>query len=253
MRLGFSLVCTFLAMAFGVAGAAPNHTYSQMKPAEQLQFLERETARATAMLSDDGRPVEVTSDGLLLVKREVDDYASRLDSTDARPWRESIRIVLDRGAHYAPSIGTAFRAEGVPPALGIYLAMVESEYNECLESPMGAKGVFQFLPQTGGRYGLAPEDLCNFERSAPAAARYQKDLRAQFGSSGRGALVALLAYNQGERKMKETFGNGESFWGTLVRSPGSEASRYVSRVIAATIVGENPAAFGLSGKPLSAY
>ena len=253
MRLGISLVCTFLTMAFGVAGAAPTRTYKEMKPAEQLQFLEREAARATAMLADDGKPVEVTSDGLLLVKREVDDYASRLDSADARPWRENIRLVLDRGAHYAPGIGAAFKAEGVPAGLGIYLAMVESEYNECLESPMGAKGVFQFLPKTGERYGLAADDLCDFERSASAAARYQKDLRAQFGSSGRGALVALLAYNQGERKMKETFGAGESFWGTLVRSPGSEASRYVSRVIAASIVGENPAAFGLPGKPLSSY
>jgi membrane-bound lytic murein transglycosylase D len=253
MRSGISLVCTVLTMVLGIAGAAPAPTYTKMKPAEQVAFLEREAARASAMLSEDGKPAEISADGLLLVKREVDDYASRLESEDSRPWRESIRLVLDRGGRYAPGISKTFQAEGVPPALGIYLAMVESEYNECLESPMGAKGVFQFLPQTGQRFGLAPEDLCDSEKEAVAAARYLKALRGQFGASGRGALVAALAYNQGERKTEETFAGGADFWSTLVRTPNAEGSRYVARILAAAIVGENPAAFGLSGKPLSSY
>lgn len=246
MRLGITLICMCLTML----GGGPPAEYTKMRPAEQLAFLDREATRATGLLAEDGKPVKISADGLLLVKREVDDYASRLESSDTRPWRDSVRAVLDRGSRYAPGIGAAFKAEGVPPALGVYLAMVESEYNECLESPMGAKGVFQFLPKTGERFGLAADDLCNFERSATAAARYTKSLRSEFGSSGRGALVALLAYNQGERTMRETFGNDQDFWGTLARQPNSEASRYVARVLAAAIVGENPEAFGISAQPL---
>jgi hypothetical protein len=254
MRLGISLAITALFATLGAAGAAPaRQTYSTMKPAEQVSFLEREAARASAALSEDGKPVEITADGLLLVKHEVDDYVSRLDSKDAGPWHEPLGVVLDRGGRYAPGIAKTFQAEGVPPALGIYLALVESEYNECLESPSGAKGVFQFMPSTAARFGLAAEDLCDSEKAAVAAARYLKTLRGQFGASGRGALLAVLSYNQGERAVEGAFGGGADFWGTLARTPKAEGSRYVARILAATIVGENPSAFGLAGKPLTSY
>jgi hypothetical protein len=243
-----------MTMVFGVSGgAAPVRTYKEMSAAEQLAYLERQSARVSATLSEDGKPVSISSDALLLVKREVDDYASRADSTDPRPWRESIRAVLDRGGRYAPAISRTFKAEGLPPALGVYVAMVESEYNECLESPIGAKGVFQFLPKTGERYGLAADDLCDFERSAAAAARYLKDLRSQFGASGRGSLLALLSYNQGERKVEADFGDGRELWSALARTPNAEGSRYVARFFAAAIVGENPADFGLAGQALTSY
>ncbi len=255
MRLGISLVCTLLMMVFGPVGghAAGTQGYSKMKPAEQLAFLEREAGRVSAMIAEDGKPIAISADGLLLVKREIDDYASRVESTDARPWRENIRLVLDRGARYAPGISKTFQSEGAPPVLGIYLAMVESEYNECLESPSGAKGVFQFMPATGERFGLVAEDLCDSEKAAVAAARYLRELRKEFGSSGRGAVLAVLSYNQGERKVHETFAETQDVWGTLVRTPNAEGSRYVARILAAAIVGENPSAFGLSGKPLSEY
>jgi soluble lytic murein transglycosylase-like protein len=265
MRRGVSIVCACVLMSVGMLTNAPTSramllcktgqakTYSEMSPAEQVTYIERQSARVTAMLSEDGKPVKITADALVLVKRELDDYASRLDSTDARPWRESIRAVVDRGGRYAPGISRTFKAEGLPPVLGLYVAMVESEYNECLESPIGAKGVFQFLPQTGARYGLTPDDLCDEERSASAAARFFKDLRAEFGASGRGALLALLSYNQGERKVKADFGDGRDLFASLAKTPNAEGSRYVARFIAAAIVGENPADLGLAGQSLTAY
>ena len=80
MRLGISLVCTVLTAVFGFAGgssAARTETaYAKMKPAEQLAFLEREVARVSAMIAEDGKPIAVSADGLLLIKREVDDYAA---------------------------------------------------------------------------------------------------------------------------------------------------------------------------------
>jgi membrane-bound lytic murein transglycosylase D len=242
MRRGISVLgaCVMLVM-----GMAANRTYGEMSAAEKVTFLERETARATALLSEDGKPAPVTPELLLLVKREVDDYVSRVGTADARPWRDSLRAVLDRGEAYGPAIATAFKAEGLPRALGVYVAMVESEYHPCLESPMGAKGVFQILPKTGERFGLSAEDLCDAEKSASVAARYFKNLRAEFGGSGRGVLLSVLAYNQGERKVREAYAPEADLWRTLAREPNSEAARYVPRVLAAAIVGENPSAFGL--------
>ena len=242
MRRGISIVGAVVMLVAAMGGS---RTYSEMAAAEKVSFLERETARATALLSEDGRAAAVTPELLLLVKREVDDYAARTASSDARPWRDSLRAVLDRGEAYEPQIRAAFKAEGLPPALGVYLAMVESEYHPCLESPMGARGVFQFLPKTAARFGVAAEDLCDAEKSAVAAARYLKTLRAEFGASGRGALLSVLAYNQGERKVREIFAGDADLWRTLSREPNSEAARYVPRLLAAAIIGENPAAFGL--------
>jgi membrane-bound lytic murein transglycosylase D len=242
MRRGISFVGAVVMLIAGMGGS---RTYGEMAAAEKVSFLERETARATALLAEDGKGSAVTPELLLLVKREVDDYVSRSASTDARPWHDSLRSVLDRGEAYEPGIGAAFRAEGLPPALGVYVAMIESEYHPCLESPMGAKGVFQFLPKTAERFGVAAEDLCDFEKSATAAARYLKTLRAEFGTSGRGALLSVLAYNQGERKVREAFAGDPDLWRTLSRNPNAEATRYVPRLLAAVVIGENPSAFGL--------
>ena len=55
----------------------------------------------------------------------------------------------------------------------------------------------------------------------------------------------MLAYNQGERKVREAYASEANLWKTLAREPNSEAARYVPRFLAAVIVGENPSAFGL--------
>lgn len=250
MRRGISLVCVSLILVCAASAAAlarprAGKAYGDMSAAEKLSFLEREANRAVAAISDDGKAPALSADGLLLIKREVDDYASRVGSTDGRPWHENMRAVLDRQSRYAPGIAKTFQTEGVPAALGISLALVESEFNECLESPMGAKGVFQMLPATAERFGLAAEDLCDSEKSAVAAARYLKATRNQFGSSGRGSLLAVLAYNQGEGAVNKAFGSGQDFWGTLLKTPNAEGSRYVARILAAMIVGENAQVFGM--------
>jgi soluble lytic murein transglycosylase-like protein len=252
MRRGASLVFACLTLlAFVAPTTAKSTTYADLKPADQVAFLERETARATAALAEDGVPVPVSAAGLLLVKRELDDYVARIDSAEARPGRERLGAVLDRAAQYAPGIARTFKSEGVPASLGVYVAFVESEYNPCLTSSLGAKGVFQFLPATAARFGLAADDLCDAEKSAVAAARYLQTLRSQFGTSGRGALLAVVAYNQGEKSVASTLANEQDLWAALARTPNAEGTRYLARILAATIVGENPTAFGLQGRPLS--
>lgn len=254
MRRGTSLLCAlFLLAACASQSLAKNKSYAEMSPSEQLAFLERETARATAAIAEDGKPVPVTASGLLLVKREVDDYASRVGSTNPNPFRDDMRTVLDRAAQYAPGVAKTFKSEGVPVTLGLYLAMIESEYQPCLRSPMGAKGVFQILPTTGARFGLSEDDLCDAEKSAVAAARYLHDTRAQFGASGKGAMLAVIAYNQGERAVNDTLASQQDLWVALAKTPNAEGTRYLARILAATIVGENPEAFGVPGRPLSSY
>ena len=252
MRLGILLMLVFAV--FGTSAAGRPASYGQMSQKERRAYVERKTRDAVVKLTGVTTGVDVTPDALQLVKRELDDYATRIDVSATSPWKDSLRTVVGRGVPMVATIRSSFEAEGLPPTLGLYVAMVESEFNPCLESPMGARGVFQILPATGKRFGLEPADLCDVTKSAPAAARYFKQLRGDFGTAMPGALLAIRSYNQGEVATKRDLGtvaSEEDFWAALAVKPGDEGSRYVARLIAATIVGENPGDFGIGGSALS--
>jgi transglycosylase-like protein with SLT domain len=276
MRQSLSLIlaCACLC-ATALAGdgktAGGSRVYAQMSRAEQVAYVEAHAKQVSAMLSGSGRPIALNPDAIRLIKREVDDYANRVNSGSDDPWREKIGAVIERGAPSVPVIKRAFEAEGVPAMAGLYIAMIESEYHECLTSPGGAKGVFQFMPPTAQRFGVDPGALCDLEKSAQAAAKYIGANRAMFGTDGLGSVLALLSYNVGERNVQQDFqsvmdvaGQEErerAFWTVLAqpvdkkfsRGPTDEGSRYVPRFFAAAIVGENPGDFGIQAQPLSAH
>ena len=84
------------------------------------------------------------------------------------------RPVTARAAKLMPTLRAAFVAEGIPPELA-WLAEAESSLNPTARSPVGAKGLFQFMPETAKAMGLStflPDDRTDPAKSARAAARY---------------------------------------------------------------------------------
>lgn len=107
-----------------------------------------------------------------------------------------ISTALMRAVPYHPAIRAAAMRNSVNPHLLWTIAYLESRFQPRCVSPKGARGLMQFIPATGRRYGLLTvRDLHDPLRSIEAAAKYVRDLNSMFG--GRVDLV-LAGYNAGE-------------------------------------------------------
>ncbi|HOW98814.1 MAG TPA: lytic transglycosylase domain-containing protein [Kiritimatiellia bacterium] len=136
-----------------------------------------------------------------------------------------------RAAALAPRLKDIFRAEGVPPEL-IWLAEVESSFNPEARSPVGAAGLFQFMPATAQRFGLSvkPKDeRLAPEKSAGAAAKYLRYLHGMFHSWP----LAFAAYNAGEGRVGKLLKSApaRTFEAIQDRLP-TETQMYVPKVLA---------------------
>ena len=131
----------------------------------------------------------------------------------------------------APALRRIFEQEGIPPAL-IWLAEVESAFNPAARSPVGAAGLFQFMPATASRFGLAttPKDQrLDPEHSARAAARYMRVLYKRFSDWP----LVIAAYNAGEGRVGRALSQNRAkgFEGIAGSLP-LETRMYVPRVAA---------------------
>lgn len=154
---------------------------------------------------------------------------------------------LNRKTAYDSLIYAQLEAMGMPRDL-IYLALVESGFKVKAYSRAKASGMWQFIPETGKRYGLEVDywvDMRrNPEKATMAALKYLNRLHAEFNDW----LLAMAAYNCGEgrvrRLVKEMM--ADSTWDTTKvvtywdLSLPKETMRYVPRILAAMVVGHFP-------------
>jgi membrane-bound lytic murein transglycosylase D len=167
------------------------------------------------------------------------------------PLRDWFGEALARGGRYLPRIREVFASEGIPQDLA-YVALVESAFKTQALSRAKAKGVWQFIPATGRRYGLS-QDWWIDERSDPdkstrAAAQYLKALHELFGDWN----LALAAYNAGEGRVARGMRKhgAEDYWELRsTRGLARETKNYVPMIHAAIVVAKAPDKYGFEVTP----
>lgn len=167
--------------------------------------------------------------------------------------QDRMALYLKRSGRYEGMIRAKLRERGMPEDL-LYLSMIESGFNPTARSHAQAVGLWQFIEDTGERYGLRVDGYVDErkhpEKSTDAALRYLQDLHDQFGSW----YLAAAAYNTGEgrvaRVMRQVTGKEKGrdadFWRIRRRLP-SETREYVPLMVAAALIGKEPHKYGLGG------
>ena len=154
----------------------------------------------------------------------------------------TISRILGMSQYYFPLIEDELLKEGLPVELRA-LPIIESALSTTAVSPMGAVGLWQFMPSTGKSYGLEVNSLVDERRdpvrSTQAACRYLKDLYAIYNDWS----LAIAAYNCGPGNVNKAIARSGGHSGTstttcpakrAATSPHSSAPRTPMPITAST-------------------
>ena len=129
-------------------------------------------------------------------------------------------------------INSVFSKYNIPSELK-YMAVVESNLNtDTVCNRTGATGIWQLMPATAGELGLkitdSTDERLHISKSSRAAAKYLKQLYAEFGDW----LLVVAAYNSGPAKVTRAMriSNSNDFW-KLQKLLPLETSNHVKRYL----------------------
>lgn len=161
-----------------------------------------------------------------VVKSFIQRYTQRMP--------KQLAALQQRADCYFPLFTDALGRYGLPYEL-CYLPVIESALNPTAHSPVGAAGLWQFMPSTGRLYGLEINSLVDermdAHKATEAACRFLKQLYGMFGDWN----LAIAAYNCGPGNVNKAIhraGGKRDFWSIYPFLP-RETRSYVPIFIAA--------------------
>ena len=211
--------------------------------AEELDALEK-----TGSWADQENQVppaeEQKYDFPVVINKQVEMYLD-LFQNKQRPY---FKRWLARSGKYKDMIHHELEKAGLPKDL-LYLAMIESGFNQRAYSRARATGLWQFMKGTGRYYNLKVDRYVDERRDAlkstQAAVDYLGDLYEQFGDWH----LAVAAYNGGPGTIRHGLRKYKTkdFW-TLAekRHLRLETKMYVPKLIAAIIIAKEPEKYGFT-------
>ncbi|TVR88758.1 MAG: lytic transglycosylase domain-containing protein [Saprospirales bacterium] len=156
-------------------------------------------------------------------------------------WHSSTTLNIKMARRFFDIIEPILEEEGIPDDFK-YLAMAESNLRN-VTSPAGAKGIWQFLSNTGRGYGLEinseVDERYHYEKATRAACQYIREYYEEFGSW----TLAAAAYNMGGPRLKRFLKDqrADNYYDLNLFE---ETNRYVFRILAFKEILENREQYG---------
>ena len=173
----------------------------------------------------------------------INDVQERLDRemiTNLN-YHTNTTLVIKRANKVFPVIEPILKQYGVPDDFK-YLAVIESSLVNAV-SPAGARGIWQFMPETAKEKGMEVNDQVDeryhLEKSTIAACKYLLEAKNKFGNW----TLAAASYNGGMAGISKRLQEQEvaDFYDLLLTE---ETSRYVFRILALKEIMQNPSKYG---------
>ncbi len=153
----------------------------------------------------------------------------------------STLYILKLTGRYLPTIERILKEQNVPDDFK-YLCIAESALRN-QTSPAGAEGYWQFLSETGRRYGLEinseVDERYDLEKSTRAACKYLRDAYNKFGNW----TAAAASYNcgMGGYSNYSSYQNTDYYYDLLLPE---ETNRYIYRIAALKLLVGYSSKFG---------
>ena len=161
-----------------------------------------------------------------VVKNYIILYSERMTSRMGR--------VLGLSTYYFPIFEDILLRYDLPQELK-YMAIIESMLNPVATSSAGARGIWQFMYQTGTSYGLEinsfVDERLDVEKAVEAAARYLRDAYKTFGDWA----LAISSYNCGAGNVSKAIRRADGkrdYWSIYPYLP-KETRNYVPAFVGA--------------------
>jgi membrane-bound lytic murein transglycosylase D len=159
-------------------------------------------------------------------------------------------LILKRANRVFPIIEPILAKNGIPDDFK-YLAVIESALMNAT-SPAGAKGVWQFMPDTAREKGMevseTVDERYNLEKSTEAACKYLNVAKNKLGSWS----LAAASYNGGMAGISSQieFQKVTNYYDLLLIE---ETHRYVFRILALKEIMKNPILYGFDTSKFELY
>ncbi len=212
---------------------------------EELVALSQTGIWDKTTLQESFTPIEaIISDFPLVYNKQVQFYLDLFQNGQ----RKNFALWLARSTVYRELIEVELANAGLPKDL-LYLAMIESGFNQVALSRAKAVGLWQFMAGTAKQYQLRIDQHLDERRDAlkstRAAANYLADLYQEFGDWH----LAVAAYNGGPGRIRNGMNKHQvdNFWDLAGKQYlPLETVRYVPQLIAALLIAKQPEKFGFT-------
>jgi len=206
-------------------------------PTQPDEFIKKKIERYPTIL-----PLVFNDD----VKRQVKDL------TTSNHYRKWLQEILGKMNFFFPMYEQVLDQYGIPNEVK-FLSVIESGLNPKATSPMGAKGLWQFMPGTAKQYKLKNNSLIDEARdpkkATRAACEYLNDMYSEFHDW----FLSLAAYNCGPGNVRKAIRRAKDgpkdYWGVQKYLP-RETRNYVPKFIAVIYILNNYEAHNLKPQAL---